>query len=84
MLALSILFVVIHIYWFCYECIVKWGINISVVDKILANFQRTAGLLSNILCLQGALTVRPSKRDSLNRLKSINRNLLANYRLIQA
>lgn len=49
MRALSILFVVINIYWFCYECILKWGINIGVVDRILINFQRTARLFSNIL-----------------------------------
>lgn len=49
MRALSILFVVINIYWFCYECILKWGINIGVVDRILLNFQQTAGLFSNIL-----------------------------------
>ena len=29
--------------------VVPWGINIGVVDKILLNFQRTAGLFSNIL-----------------------------------
>jgi hypothetical protein len=27
----------------------NWGINISVVDKILVNFDRTAGLFHNIL-----------------------------------
>jgi DNA-binding transcriptional regulator YbjK len=49
MRALSILFVVINIYWFCYEAVKEWGINIGVVDKILMNFQRTAGLFGNIL-----------------------------------
>ena len=49
MRAISILFVVIHIYWFCYQFIRDAGINIGVVDKILLNFQRTAGLFSNIL-----------------------------------
>lgn len=49
MRSISILFVVIHVYWFCYQCIIKWGINIGVVDKILLNFQKTAGLFSNIL-----------------------------------
>ena len=43
------LFVVINIYWFCYQSFREWGINIGVVDKILLNFQRTAGLFSNIL-----------------------------------
>lgn len=49
MRAISILFVVIHIYWFCYQSIRETGINIGVVDKILLNFQNTAGLFSNIL-----------------------------------
>jgi DNA-binding transcriptional regulator YbjK len=49
MRALSILFVVINIYWFCYQQMVNWGINIDVVDKILVNFDRTAGLFHNIL-----------------------------------
>lgn len=43
MRAISILFVVINIYWFCYQSFREWGINIGVVDKILLNFQRTAG-----------------------------------------
>jgi len=49
MRALSILFVVINIYWFCYQQMINWGINIGVVDKILVNFDRTAGLFHNIL-----------------------------------
>lgn len=49
MRALSILFVVINVYWFCYGQIVEWGINIGVVDRILLNFDRTAGLFGNIL-----------------------------------
>jgi DNA-binding transcriptional regulator YbjK len=49
MRALSILFVVINIYWFCYQSIVEWGINISVLDKILLNFNRTTKLFGNIL-----------------------------------
>lgn len=49
MRAISILFVVINIYWFCYQSIREMGINIGVVDKILLNFQNTANLFSNIL-----------------------------------
>ena len=49
MRAISIVFVVIHVYWFCYRAFVDAGINIGVVDKILLNFQRTAGLFSNLL-----------------------------------
>jgi DNA-binding transcriptional regulator YbjK len=49
MRALSILFVVINIYWYCYEQILEWGINISIVDKILLGFDRTAGLFGSIL-----------------------------------
>lgn len=49
MRAISILFVVINIYWFCYQSIREMDINIGVVDKILLNFQNTAGLFSHIL-----------------------------------
>ncbi|MDR2804446.1 MAG: YWFCY domain-containing protein, partial [Dysgonamonadaceae bacterium] len=49
MRAVSILFCVIHVYWFCYQSMADWGINIGVVDKILINFQRTTGLFSSIL-----------------------------------
>lgn len=48
MRAISILFVVINIYWFCYQSFREWGINIGVVDRILLGFQHTAGLFSSI------------------------------------
>ena len=35
MRAISILFVVINIYWFCYQSVREWGIDIGVVDRIL-------------------------------------------------
>ena len=44
--AVSIIFVVMNIYWFCYEAITDWGFNIGVIDKILMNFNRTAGLFN--------------------------------------
>ena len=47
--AVSIILVVIHIYWCCYEAIQLWGINIGVVDRMLINFQRTAGLFGSII-----------------------------------
>ena len=47
--AVSIILVVIHIYWYCYETIQLWGINIGVVDRMLINFQRTAGLFGSII-----------------------------------
>ncbi len=46
--AVSILLVVMNIYWYCYEAILSWGVNIAVVDKILMNFNRTAGLFYSI------------------------------------
>lgn len=46
MRALSILFVIINIYWYCYPAMKEWGINIGAVDKILLNFHRTAGLFT--------------------------------------
>ena len=49
MRAVSILVVLMHLYWYCYGFFQaeKWILN--VVDKILANFERTAGLFSHPL-----------------------------------
>ena len=47
--AVAILLVIINIYWYCYETIALWKINIGVVDKILMNFQREAGLFNSTL-----------------------------------
>ena len=47
--AVSIILVVMNVYWFCYEAIRLWGVNIGVVDKILMNFDSTAGLFHSIL-----------------------------------
>ena len=47
--AVSIILVVIHVYWYSYGAIRTWGIGIGVVDRILMNFQRTAGLFSSML-----------------------------------
>ena len=49
MRALSVLFVVIHLYWYCYGQILAWNVNIGVVDRILLGFDRTAGLFGSIL-----------------------------------
>jgi len=49
MRAISILFVIIHCYWFCYETFKQWEFTIDTVDKILWNFQRDTGLFSSIL-----------------------------------
>ena len=46
MRAVSILFLVIHVYWYCYQAFSDMGISIGIVDKILLNFQRTAGLFT--------------------------------------
>ncbi len=49
MRAISILFVVIHVYWYCYEAFARMGFTLEVVDRILTSFQRTAGLFGSLL-----------------------------------
>ena len=49
MRAISILFVLIHCYWFCYESFREWNITIEVVDRILINFQKNTGLFFSLL-----------------------------------
>ena len=48
MRGISVIFLLINCYWFCYEAFHTWHFTIAVVDKILMNFQRTAGLFSSI------------------------------------
>ena len=38
--AVSSLLVVIHLYWYCYEAVRLWGIDIGVVDRVLVNGNR--------------------------------------------
>ena len=49
MRALSVIFLLINAYWFCYEAFLDWGFTLVIVDKILMNFQRTTSLFSSIL-----------------------------------
>lgn len=49
MRALSVIFLLINAYWFCYEAFLTWGFTLAIVDTILMNFQRTTSLFSSIL-----------------------------------
>ena len=49
MRAVSIILVVMNVYWYCYAAIVDWHIHMGIVDRILTNFDRTAGLFHSIL-----------------------------------
>lgn len=49
MRAVSILLILMHLYWFCYGYFIARGWTLEVINKILDNFQRTAGLFSHTL-----------------------------------
>ena len=49
MRAVSILLVLMHLYWFCYGFFMERGWTLEVINKILGNFDRTAGLFSQNL-----------------------------------
>ena len=49
MRALSVIFLLINAYWFCYEAFLTWGFTLGIVNKILMNFQRTTSLFSSLL-----------------------------------
>ena len=49
MRAVSILLVLMHLYWFCYGFFLERGWTMELINKILGNFQRTAGLFSHTL-----------------------------------
>ena len=49
MRAVSILLVLMHLYWFCYGFFMGRGWTLEIINKILGNFDRTAGLFSHTL-----------------------------------
>ena len=49
MRAVSILFLVIHVYWYCYQAFSDMGLSIGILDQLLLHFQRTAGLFRSLL-----------------------------------
>ena len=49
MRAISIIFLVMNVYYFCYPYFLSMNLNIGMVDKILLNFQRDTGLFSHSL-----------------------------------
>ena len=49
MRAVSILLVLMHLYWFCYGFFMERGWTLEVINKILTNFNRTAGLFSHTI-----------------------------------
>ncbi|MDM1376720.1 conjugal transfer protein MobC [Myroides marinus] len=49
MRAVSILLMLMHLYWYCYSFFLHLGITHTIVDRILVNFNRTAGLFSHLL-----------------------------------
>ena len=49
MRGISVIFLLVNCYWFCYEAFHVWGFTLGIIYKILMNFQRTTGLFSSIL-----------------------------------
>ncbi len=49
MRAISIMLVLIHIYWYCHAYFVSMNYTVSVVNKILLNFQDNTGLFNHII-----------------------------------
>ena len=49
MRGISVIFLLINCYWFCYEAFQSWHFTLGIINKILMNFQRTTNLFSSIL-----------------------------------
>ena len=49
MRGISVIFLLINCYWFCYETFQEWHFTLGIINKILMNFQRSTGLFSSIL-----------------------------------
>lgn len=49
MRAVSILLVLMHLYWFCYGFFIERGWTLEIINKILGDFNRTASLFEHTL-----------------------------------
>ena len=49
MRAVSILLVLMHLYWFCYRFFLERGWTLEIINTILANFDRSTSLFSHPL-----------------------------------
>ena len=49
MRGISVIFLLVNCYWFCYEAFQEWHFTLGIINKILMNFQRTTGSFSSIL-----------------------------------
>ncbi|KOP38908.1 MULTISPECIES: conjugal transfer protein MobC [unclassified Flavobacterium] len=47
MRAVSILILLMHLYWYCYGFFLERGWTLEIINKILGSFHRTAGLFSH-------------------------------------
>ena len=70
--AVSIILVVMNVYWYCYATVEGHGINIGVVDRILLNFNREAG---QTLCTAPACPLMPRHEGSHQREDYLAENL---------
>ena len=67
--AVSILLVVMHLYWYCYGAILAWEVNIGVVDRILMNF------LHETFCARAAGTLLSGDKGSEEREDDMDKDL---------
>lgn len=49
MRAISIVFMLVHCYWFCYSGFKNAGLTWEIVDSVLVNFQKNTGMFSSLL-----------------------------------
>ncbi|MBO9676382.1 MAG: YWFCY domain-containing protein [Sphingobacteriaceae bacterium] len=49
MRAVSIILILMNLYWYCYAFFLDQKLTLEIINKILSNFQRTAGLFSHTI-----------------------------------
>ena len=45
MRGISVIFLLVNCYWFCYEAFQQWHFTLGIINKILMNFQRNYGIV---------------------------------------
>ncbi|MBP1164564.1 MULTISPECIES: conjugal transfer protein MobC [Chryseobacterium] len=78
MRAVSIILILMHLYWFCYPFFLGRGWTLGIINKILVNFNTTAALFSHtifsklfgfVLLAVSCLGTKGVKNEKINRSK---------------
>ncbi len=78
MRGISVIFLLINCYWFCYEAFHEWNFTLGIINKILMNLTNKNKPTSNVLVLSVWQKIFHSSLKSLLTMKKLRMQVLLN------